>query len=121
MNAKSERAGKEIMEKARTLMIANSIPQHLWPFVVESVMKILNLLPTRANPGIKSPYKVFNEAVRIPQTLVKPYIRYLRTYFCNTYYYVKKQDRLNSDKWTPRGKKGKLISYRDLYGRIYYI
>jgi len=120
-NGKSERAGKEIMERARTIMIDNNIPHHLWPFVVESVMKILNLLPTKGNPGMKSPHEVFSAAVGIPQTSVMPYIRHLRTYFCDAYYYVKKQDRKDSDKWTPRGKKGKLIGYGDLHGRIYYI
>ena len=121
MNGKSERAGKEIMTKARTLIIANAIPEHLWPFVVESVVKVLNLLPTTANPDIKSPHEVFAEGVGIPQTSVKPYIRHLRTYFCDAYYYLKKQDRVNSDKWAPRSKKGKLIGYGDLHGRIYYI
>lgn len=121
MNGKSERAGREIMAKARTLMIANAIPEHLWPFVVESVVKVLNLLPTRANPDMKSPHEAFAEGVGIPQSSVKPYIRHLRTYFCDAYYYLKKQDRVDSDKWAPRSKRGKLIGYGDLHGRIYYI
>ncbi|KAK1832237.1 hypothetical protein QBC39DRAFT_256948, partial [Podospora conica] len=49
----------------------------------------LNLLPTTSNKRIVSPYEIFVESIGIPETLVKPYIRYLYIYFYDIYYYVK--------------------------------
>jgi len=121
MNGKAKRAGKEILNKAKTLVIDNKIPKYLWPFVEESVVRILNLLPLTANKRNASPYKIFAESVGVPEISVKPYIRHLRTYFYDAYYYVKLQDRVKLDKWAPKAKKGKLIGYADLYGRIFYI
>jgi len=89
MNGKAKRAGKEILNKARTLAINNKIPKHLWPFVKESIVRILNLLPLTANKRNASPYEIFAKLVGVPETSVKPYIRYLRTYFYDAYYYVK--------------------------------
>ena len=89
MNGKAKRAGKEILNKARTFVINNKIPKHLWPFVEESVVRILNLLPLIANKRNASPYEIFAELIGVSETLVKPYICYLRTYFYDAYYYVK--------------------------------
>jgi hypothetical protein len=98
INGKAKRAGKEILDKARTLVIDNKIPKYLWPFVEESVVRILNLLPLIANKRNVSPYEIFAKSIGIPETLVKLYIRYLRTYFYDVYYYVKLQDRIKLDK-----------------------
>ena len=121
MNGKAERAGRNILDKSRTMMIAHGIPEHLWPFVLESVVNVLNLLPTTVNTDMASPYEVFAKGVNMPEDALKPYIRHLRSYFCHAYYYVKPEKRDKADKFIPRAKKGRLIGYGDIHGKIYWI
>ncbi|KAK4203869.1 hypothetical protein QBC40DRAFT_166116, partial [Triangularia verruculosa] len=56
-----------------------------------------------------------------PESARKPYIRHLRSYFCNAYYYIKPAHRANSDKFTAKAEKGRLIGYADVHGKIYWI
>ncbi|KAK0707111.1 hypothetical protein B0T26DRAFT_607342, partial [Lasiosphaeria miniovina] len=81
----------------------------------------LNLLPTSRNPDYKSPQQVVEEALNMPQDLRKPNIKYLRSYYCIAYYYVKPAYRQAADKFAPRARKERLIGYGDLSGRIYQI
>ena len=94
MNGKAERAGKLICERARALMIEYNIPKNLWPFVVDTVVKVINLLLTSANPGGASPYEIFCNGTNMPEEATKPYIKHLRSYFCDAYYFVKLQQRV---------------------------
>jgi hypothetical protein len=121
MNGKAKRAGRSILDKARTIMIVYRIPEYLWPFVIESVVNVLNLLPTAVNPGIASPFELFAEGVNMPDEALKPYIRHLWSYFCHAYYYIKPAKRDRSDKFAPKAKKGRLIGYGDRHGKIYWI
>ncbi len=79
----------------------------------------MNTLPTRANPDSQSLYKQFAIALGMPKSARKPYIRYFRAYFCEAYYYIKPQKRVQSDKFITRAEKGRLIGYADLYGKLY--
>ena len=79
---------------------------------------MLNLLPTDSNDG-KSLYEVFYRGINIPEEAIKPYIKYLRTYFYNAYYFIKLQNRKAGEKFLPRARKAKLIRYSDLYSYIY--
>lgn len=120
-NGKIERAAGDIVKKTRTTIIAYAIPEVLWPFVMETAVTIVNLLPTKANPGIVSPHEMFSTAMGMPEEARKPYIRHLRTYFCHAYYYIKPNKRVDSDKFGPRAEKGRLIGYADVHGKIYWI
>jgi hypothetical protein len=109
--------------KTRSTIIAYKIPERLWPFVVETTVQIINslTLPTTANPGSRSPQEQIATALNMPESAQQPYIRHFRAYFCEAYYYVKPQKRTNSDKFTARAQKGRLIGYADLHGKIYWI
>lgn len=119
MNGKVERMGRTICEKTRAIMLDNNVPSHLWPFTMETATRIQNLLPTRANANMLSPHEVFAKALKLPET--KPYIKHLRAYFCDAYYYIKTQKRLQSDKFAARAGKAKLIGYVDMHGKIYWL
>jgi hypothetical protein len=109
------------MAKSRAVMLDYNIPVHLWPFVVETVVRIQNLLPTRSNEGSKSPQQALSEGIGMPEQAAFPYIKHLRTYFCDAYYYVKSAHREQSDKLAPRALKCKLIGYADVHGRLFWI
>ena len=121
MNGKIERAAKEVLEKSRAAMIAYRIPERLFPFVMETVVQIMNLLPTKGNMEEQCPQQMFATALNMPEEAHQPHIGHLRAYFCEAYYYVKPAYRANSDKFTPRAKKARLIGYADLHGKIYWL
>ncbi|KXX82434.1 hypothetical protein MMYC01_201623 [Madurella mycetomatis] len=79
------------------------------------------MLPTKANPASRSPQERLATALNIPESARQPYIRHLRAYFCEAYYYIKPQKRDQSDKFAARAEKGRLIGYADLHGKIYWI
>ena len=88
-NEKTERVGKEIYTKVIALMIEYGIPIELWPFVVNFVVCIMNLLPTKGNKDNKSPHQVFIELSGMPDQAKFTYIKHLRTYLCDSYYFKK--------------------------------
>ncbi|KAJ4286891.1 hypothetical protein N0V88_007835 [Collariella sp. IMI 366227] len=56
-----------------------------------------------------------------PSFIAIPYIRHFRVYFCEAYYFIKSERRIDSDKFTSRARKGRLIGYADLHGKIVWI
>ena len=91
MIGKAERLGKLICKRTRALIITYNISKNLRPFVVDIVVKVINLLLTLANLGGASPYKIFCNGTNIPEEATKPYIKYFRSYFYDAYYFVKLQ------------------------------
>jgi len=79
-----------------------------------------NLIPLqhRAN---KSSYEILFESLNMSKQAKTPYIKYLRSYFYDAYYYLKPAYRIQSEKLAPRVRKAKLIGYSDLYGSIYLL
>nr|XP_036588189.1 KilA-N domain-containing protein [Colletotrichum truncatum]KAF6799330.1 KilA-N domain-containing protein [Colletotrichum truncatum] len=57
MNGTIERAGRTIVEGARTQLIDMSLPEELWDYSIDSVTQILNLLPTPSK-GNLSPHEI---------------------------------------------------------------
>ncbi|EAQ83859.1 hypothetical protein CHGG_10263 [Chaetomium globosum CBS 148.51] len=55
MNGKVERAAREVLDKTRATMIAYQIPEHLWTFVMESVVQVKNVLPYECEYGQQVP------------------------------------------------------------------
>jgi hypothetical protein len=47
----------EIIEKARCVIVAISLPDNLWPFAQRAATRVHNLLPSSANPQHMSSYK----------------------------------------------------------------
>jgi hypothetical protein len=121
MNGKIERAARNVLDKTRSTILAYNIPEHLWTFVMETVVQVMNVLPTRANDCKSSPQEVFAKAVNMPASSHQPHIKHFRAYFCEAYYYIKPAKRVQSDKFTARAVKGRLIGYADLHGKIYWI
>jgi hypothetical protein len=121
MNGKIERAARDVLDKTRATMISLGVPDHLWTFVMETVIQVKNVLPTSGNPGRKSPHELFARGVNMPEPACKPYIAHFRAYFCEAYYFIKPQKRVQSEKLAPRAEKGRLIGYADLHGKIFWI
>jgi hypothetical protein len=121
MNGKIERAAGYVVTRTRTMMIALKIPERFWPFVMDSVVVVLNLLPSEANDKMASPHELLATGLNMPDEAKTPYIRHLRSYYCHAYYYIKPEKRDKAEKFIPRAKKGRLIGYGDRHGKIYWI
>lgn len=85
MNGKIECATRDVPDKCRVTRIALNIPEHLWTFIMETVIQVKNTPPISANPGLKSPHEGFAEGVNMPEAARKPYISHFRAYFCDAY------------------------------------
>ena len=110
------------MERSRALMIDLNTPPHLWSFVVQSVVIVMSLMPSKANPEGKSPHELLCRAIPgYPENEIKPWTRHSRSYFCTAYYYIKPQKRTKGNKLEERSRLGRLIGYADAHGRIYWI
>ncbi|KAF6785560.1 reverse transcriptase domain protein [Colletotrichum musicola] len=57
MNGSVERAGRTIVEAARTQLIESGLGEDLWDYSVDSTIQILNLLPSMSK-GKLSPYEI---------------------------------------------------------------
>jgi hypothetical protein len=123
MNGPAELTGRLIMTKTRTVIQENKIPIVLWPFVMDAAVRVMNLLPTKANKDNDkmSPHELLHTHANSPKDQKKPYIKHLRKYWCTAYYYIKPQKREQGDKFTPRARKAHLLNYGDEYGRIYWL
>ena len=122
MNGKTERAGHTIMTRARALMLDLGIPEHLWPLVVQAVVMVLNITPTKSNPDNKTPHEIFTRAIPgFPADQIKPRLDHLRSFFCTAYYFIKPERRTKGDKFQERARRGKFLGYDDNYGKICWI
>lgn len=87
--------------------------------MIETVVQVINALPTIANEGSKSPQEVFTTSVGMPEALRQPHIYHFQSYFYKVFYYVKPAHRKRSDKFAVYTQKGRLIGYANLYRKIY--
>jgi Pol polyprotein len=119
-NGRSERAGRTIMEAARTSLIQANLPEFLWPYAEESAVYVINLLPTSSNPNNQSPHERLCQFLNLTDAS-QPYIRHLRTFGCTAYVHIKAETRVQSQKMAPRAEKGFLVGYEGLHGHIYKV
>jgi hypothetical protein len=62
---------------------------------------------------------MFAAIVNMPKGIRNLPIYYFRAYFCEAFYFIKRAKRDDTNKFTPRARKGRLIGYIDLYGKIF--
>ncbi|KAL0938285.1 reverse transcriptase domain protein [Colletotrichum truncatum] len=121
MNGTIERAGRTIVEGARTQLIDMSLPEELWDYSIDSVTQILNLLPTPSK-GNLSPHEIMARELNLAAEREAPHIEHLRTFGCAAYVHKKGPRRpMRSAKMEPRAIKGFLVGYGSLRGHIYYV
>jgi len=85
LNAKSERYNETIQVKVRCLLLDSKIPKSKWPEAVVAAVKLINLLPRKANPDNKTPYEMWHSR--------KLTVKYLRVFGCVVYRHIPKETR----------------------------
>ena len=98
-NGRSERQNRTIIEMARTMLNAASLPTRLWGEACRTAAHIRNLIPLKRLDG-KTPSEVFHRK--------KPDVSYLRVYGSECYVYVEKHRR---NKFDAKSKKMVLVGY----------
>lgn len=118
-NGKAEKAGFDIVSKAKTAHNAAKLPHYLWPFTMQSACTVLNLLPTSANAGFKSPVEALAEKLGLEDSAV-PTGGYLRVIGSDIWVHVKKAYSVDKHKYTKSSIKMKLLAWDSNYGRIFW-
>ena len=99
-NSSSERSGRVLITKSRTMRIEAKLPANLWPEIVKAAGYISNRSPVR-----KLKWKTPFEAV----TKTKPRFAHMHVYGCRAYpldHHIPKKDKLNA-----RAHIGYLVGY----------
>ena len=99
-NGSAERAGKAIITRARTIRIASSLPNSLWPEVVKAAAYLGNRTPCRQLTW-KTPWECLHDK--------KPSLAHLSVYGCRAYPLQHNVPRLQ--KLDPRSIIGYLVGY----------
>jgi hypothetical protein len=99
-NGGSERSGRVIITKARTMRIEANLPANMWPEVVKAAGYTANRTPVR-RLSWKTPFEVVLKH--------KPRLVHMHVYGCRAYlldYYIPKKNKLE-----PRAHIGYLVGY----------
>ncbi|KAF6785180.1 reverse transcriptase domain protein [Colletotrichum musicola] len=121
INGSVERAGRTIVEAARTQLIESGLGEDLWDYSIDSTIQILNLLPS-ISKGKLSPHEIIARELNLDVDRETPRIMHLRTWGCVAYVHRKGPNRpLRSSKIEARAMKGYLVGYDSLRGHIYYV
>lgn len=100
-NGVAERKNRTIVEMARSMLKAKSLPNTFWAEAVATAVYTLNKSPTKANPN-KTPYEAWHNR--------KPEIRHFRVFGCLAYSLIPSQHR---EKFDEKGEKYIFIGYSD--------
>lgn len=99
-NGRAERDNRSLVESARTMLHAKSLPVKLWAEAVNTACYILNRTPTTSNRGM-TPYEAW--------TNKKPHLDHIRVFGSEAYAHIPKQFR---KKWDKKSQKLILVGYQ---------
>ncbi|KAL6411722.1 integrase core domain protein [Ilyonectria robusta] len=117
-NGRVERAGRALVEAARSVCIETNLPQELWPLYMEASVYINNRLPTSSNKNNDSPIEKMFRMINVPY---ESYLKHIRTWGCTAYVRTPEERRIRSQKMATRAKKGMLVGLQGMRGHIYKI
>lgn len=107
-NRGSERSNCVILDKLRTVMADQVIPEFLWPELIRAVAHITN---RTANCVFqKTPFKMFMDHIH-PMDDNKPSIAHFRVLGCKAYIHIPKEKRAHAAKISLRAEVGILVGY----------
>lgn len=87
--------------------------------MIDSVIKIVNLLLTKSNKEYINLYEILNKTINIPNP--KPNIKHFQTYYYIIYHYIKKERYIWGDKFIERTKRSYLVKYSNLKSKVFLI
>ncbi|GJS17912.1 retrovirus-related pol polyprotein from transposon TNT 1-94 [Tanacetum coccineum] len=108
-NGVSERRNRTLLDMVRSMMSQTNLPKSFWDYALESVARILNMVPTKKVE--KTPYEVWHGQA--------PKLSYLKVWGCEAL--VKRYTFTKPDKLEPRSIKCIFIGYpKETMGYSFY-
>ncbi|GJR41221.1 retrotransposon protein, putative, ty1-copia subclass [Tanacetum coccineum] len=108
-NRLSERRNQTLLDMVRSMMSQTTLPKSFWDYTIESVVRILNMVPTKKVD--KTPYEVWHGQA--------PKLSYLKVWGCETL--VKRDTLTKPDKLEPRSFKCIFVGYpKEMMGYYFY-
>lgn len=98
-NGVAQQKNRSLMEKARSMAFASSIPTHLWTEALATTNYLINRTATRANSG-DTPYGKL--------TGIKPSVSHLKVFGCGTFVL---DTNPHKKKWKPRSSECIFLGY----------
>ncbi|GJW28531.1 putative retrotransposon protein, partial [Tanacetum coccineum] len=98
-NGVSERRNRTLLDMVRTMMSQITLPKSFWDYALETVARILNMVPTKK--AEQTPYEVWNGQA--------PKLSYLKVWGCEAL--VKRDTLTKPDKLEPRSIKCIFVGY----------
>ncbi|GJX28833.1 retrotransposon protein, putative, ty1-copia subclass [Tanacetum coccineum] len=108
-NGVSERRNRTLLDMVRSMMSQTTLPKSFWDYALESVARILNMVPTKKVE--KTPYEVWHGQA--------PKLSYLKVWGCEAL--VKRDTLTKPDKLEPKSIKCIFIGYlKETMGYSFY-
>ncbi|GKC28562.1 retrotransposon protein, putative, ty1-copia subclass [Tanacetum coccineum] len=108
-NGVSERRNRTLLDMVRSMMSQTTLPKSFWDYALESVARILNMVPTKKVD--KTPYEVWHGQA--------PKLSYLKVWGCEAL--VKRDTLTKPDKLEPRSIKCIFVGYpKETMGYSFY-
>nr|GFB63306.1 hypothetical protein [Tanacetum cinerariifolium] len=98
-NGVSERRNRTLLDMVRSMMSQTTIPKSFWDYALETVARILNMVPTKKVD--KTPYEIWHGQA--------PKVSYLKVWGCEAF--VKRDTLTKPDKLDPRSFKSIFVGY----------
>ncbi|XMA13681.1 hypothetical protein WAI453_006472 [Rhynchosporium graminicola] len=108
-DGRAERSIRTIIEKVRTVMVDQNIPDYMWPEILLACIHIANLTSTSRVEG-KTPFECFWDDIE-PGVNHTPSVKHLRVLGCPVFILIDKEKRVQSHKVAPRAEKGILVGF----------
>lgn len=106
----SERGGRIIIERTRTVMIDSNIPKYLWTYIIHAVVHIVNRTMSRAVTGNITPYEALMNQVDKNKDN-RPDISHIFVLGSRTWVQIPKERRIAAQKLAPRAEEGILVGF----------
>jgi len=113
MNGNIERSNGYIIMVARCILTEALLPKSFWSMAVIAAAYLANRTTSRSfSPPITPLGRALDLLHPLEGVPHRPDVSHLRVYGCRCYVTVQKEDRVQSDKLSPRGQLGKLVGYK---------
>ena len=116
-----ERAGALITTMARCAIIDARLPEFLWPYAEAWAIRILNLLPAKAN-GMVSPQAKLASTLRLHKSVSVPFYHHIRIFGSIAWLLLKgPKAPAKGQKMAPRAIKGRYLGAASQHGHVIYV
>ncbi|CEL09510.1 hypothetical protein ASPCAL12645 [Aspergillus calidoustus] len=115
----SERFGGYVNEMARCILDEAGLPWKLWPYAIENVAHTINRLHRPNDKDKRPPIQKWREWWRIKDPHAS--IEHLKVFGCRAWVHIPAEDRVKSQKMSPRAHIGYYVGTEGDHGHVYRV